>query len=422
MREGYVKQYRQLLNSDIWQSGDLALGRVWQWCLLKATYRNFKAIVGSEVISLQPGQFVCGELKGAEECKIPASTFRKKLILLKKLDTVALIRKRHYTLVTIVNWATYQMDGSVVDAQRERVGSELEDIQEGKKGREDKEKRKETDTSTLRVDKAVSSETEEPEQVHQAIPQSQALSASDCRAGAKPAVPMFDRNARFEEAWAAYPLKLGKKVAARHFAASVKCDVDFLSLMRAMSNYKVSPNAVKEGGKYIQHGSTWFNCWEEWVVPPKAPSARQSSQPQQTGRPYCDLSKEWHSGQRPDEVHHPVPGVAPPQMLRSDPRPDRDSHVRPFDLPPAEKAELKERLPKEREELLGKPVLTRPDGKPQPDQSPFHFPRPWEKSVLREYAEARRAEKEKLSLAEGNSEPGEASTATPEEKERLNRS
>jgi hypothetical protein len=421
MREGYVKQYRQLLNSDIWQSGDLALGRVWQWCLLKATYRNFKAVVGSEIISLQPGQFVSGELKGAQECKIPASTFRKKLILLEKLDTISLIRKRHYTLVTITNWTTYQSDGNVAEAQRERVASESEDIQEGKERRKDKEKRKDTDTSTLRVDKAVSSETEKPEQVHRAIPQSPALPASDCRAGAKPPVPRFDHNARFEEAWAAYPLKLGKKVAARHFAASVKCEVDFLSLMRALANYKVSPNAVKEGGKYIQHGSTWFNCWEEWVDPPKAPSARQSSQPQHTGRPFCDLAKERISAQRPDDVYNPVPGVAPPQMLRSDPRPDRDSCVRPFDLPPAEKAELKERLRKEREELLGKPVLS-PDGKPQPDQSPFHFPRPWEKSVLREYAEARRAEKEKLSLAEGNSEPGEASTATPEEKERLNRS
>ena len=249
--------------------------------------------------------------------------------------------------------------------------------------------------------------------MHRAIPQSPALPASDCRAGAKPPVPRFDHNARFEEAWAAYPLKLGKKVAARHFAASVKCEVDFLSLMRALANYKVSPNAVKEGGKYIQHGSTWFNCWEEWVEPPKAPSAGQPSKPQQTGRPYCDLAKERLSAQRPDDVRNPVPSGAPPQMLRPDPLPDRDSHVRLFDLQPAEKAELKERLRKEREELLGKPALIRPDDKPHPDQSAFHFPRPWEKSVLREQAEARRAEKERLSLAEGNSDPREASTGKP---------
>ena len=78
-------------------------------------------------------------------------------------------------------------------------------------------------------------------------------------------VPEFDVDGKFEEAWKAYPLRLGRKAALRHFTHSVTNDFLFLSLMKAMGNYKRSPNATKDGGKYIQHGGTWFNNWLDWV-------------------------------------------------------------------------------------------------------------------------------------------------------------
>ena len=134
--KGYIKTHRQLLGSDIWESGDLALGRVWDWCMMKASYKNYQAVVGNEVVPLQPGQFVCGELKGATECVIPPSTFRKKLLLLEKLHSISLIRKRTHTTVTLLNWGAYQSDGSATEVQQKHSGSTAEDIQEGKEGKE----------------------------------------------------------------------------------------------------------------------------------------------------------------------------------------------------------------------------------------------------------------------------------------------
>lgn len=73
--------------------------------------------------------------------------------------------------------------------------------------------------------------------------------------------------AAFERLWNEYPNKVGKKDAERHFLGSVKGDEDVKKLEIALKNYKAS-DVVKKG--YIQNGKTWFNNWQDWVVPPKA--------------------------------------------------------------------------------------------------------------------------------------------------------
>jgi len=66
----------------------------------------------------------------------------------------------------------------------------------------------------------------------------------------------------FEEVWALYPEKVGRKEAQRHFEASVKTDKDLVDIKIAIENYKQS-DRVKKG--YIQNGSTFFNDWQGWV-------------------------------------------------------------------------------------------------------------------------------------------------------------
>lgn len=74
-----------------------------------------------------------------------------------------------------------------------------------------------------------------------------------------PAAPKFD----FEILWKRFPKRLGKKTASRHFSSSVKTDVDFQNIQKALSNYLRSI-AGKEA-QYVQHGSTWFNNWQDWI-------------------------------------------------------------------------------------------------------------------------------------------------------------
>jgi len=73
----------------------------------------------------------------------------------------------------------------------------------------------------------------------------------------------------FEEAWKAYPMKVGKKAARRHYNASVDCEEMHYSLIRAMDKYIAFVNS---GERPWQNGSTWFNNWEDWKdfePPPK---------------------------------------------------------------------------------------------------------------------------------------------------------
>ena len=66
----------------------------------------------------------------------------------------------------------------------------------------------------------------------------------------------------FEEIFKKYPNKDGKKIALKHFIASVKTDQDLQDIQKALSNY-LNSKRVKEG--YIKNGSTWFNNWKDWV-------------------------------------------------------------------------------------------------------------------------------------------------------------
>ena len=69
----------------------------------------------------------------------------------------------------------------------------------------------------------------------------------------------------FEELWQKYPRKLGKPDALNKFLKTVKTEEAFKSINRAMNNF-LSSSQAKGDIKYIPHGSTWFNNWEDWIT------------------------------------------------------------------------------------------------------------------------------------------------------------
>ena len=70
----------------------------------------------------------------------------------------------------------------------------------------------------------------------------------------------------FDSLWAKYPNKDGKKAAERHFHNEIKNDQDWQDINTAIKNYLES-DVVKKG--FIKNGSTWFNNWRDWIVPPR---------------------------------------------------------------------------------------------------------------------------------------------------------
>jgi len=85
----------------------------------------------------------------------------------------------------------------------------------------------------------------------------------------------------FDPIWESYPRKIGKKDAERHFRASVKKGFTVEQIQKAVDNYKSYLKETKTEDKYIQHGSKFFNNWEDYLnyESSSKPRSRTDSQP-----------------------------------------------------------------------------------------------------------------------------------------------
>lgn len=121
---GWVKLHRCLINKPIFDNANLL--KVWIWCLCKATHSEHDQLVGLQVVKLQPGQFIFGRIKAAEELNIPQSTVWRLITFLKKNESLDIKTNNKYSLITIDNWASYQADADKMDIKTDnnRTSSE----------------------------------------------------------------------------------------------------------------------------------------------------------------------------------------------------------------------------------------------------------------------------------------------------------
>jgi uncharacterized phage protein (TIGR02220 family) len=128
MKSGYTKAWRRELQSDIWQMPPL-YHRVWLWLRQKAKYKveEFPTKRGYGVWLL-PGQFLTsydhiakgvGWMEWGKEKNPNKKTVKEVLDWLTFSNMVTVESNAFGTLITIVNWDTY----NVVDAQKVTVES-----------------------------------------------------------------------------------------------------------------------------------------------------------------------------------------------------------------------------------------------------------------------------------------------------------
>ncbi len=108
--EGWIKLYRQLLDSRAFH--DPVLLKVWIWCLLKASHKEQFVLIrtgrGMTTVSLKPGEFLFGRHQGSKELSLSPSTLYRKIQCLCVLAMIALKPDTHFSIVTILNWETFQ--------------------------------------------------------------------------------------------------------------------------------------------------------------------------------------------------------------------------------------------------------------------------------------------------------------------------
>lgn len=75
----------------------------------------------------------------------------------------------------------------------------------------------------------------------------------------------YNSAANFDAVYAQYPRKMGRKAALKHFQSSIKTEADLASIQDALNNYKAYLVEKKIEDQYVQHASTWFNNWRDWI-------------------------------------------------------------------------------------------------------------------------------------------------------------
>jgi uncharacterized phage protein (TIGR02220 family) len=105
---GWIKLHRQLLESTVFDNSDLL--KVWVWCLLKATHRKRKQLVGLQEVMLEEGQFIFGRKKASEELKLSESKVYRLMKILKSENNISMKSNNKFTIITVENWTLYQGD------------------------------------------------------------------------------------------------------------------------------------------------------------------------------------------------------------------------------------------------------------------------------------------------------------------------
>jgi hypothetical protein len=106
--DGYVKVYRKLLTSAVFQNEKLL--KVWIWCLIRANWTESPIFFDGEEITLQRGQFVTGRFTGSEQCNMNPKTFYNQLQKLAEMNNIVLVSDNRKTKISIVNYESYQDD------------------------------------------------------------------------------------------------------------------------------------------------------------------------------------------------------------------------------------------------------------------------------------------------------------------------
>jgi len=79
---------------------------------LKASHKEFDAIVGLQEVHLMPGQFVFGLHVASKETGLTIQEIRTIVDFLRKAGNLTIKSTNKFSVITIINWPTYQGDDS----------------------------------------------------------------------------------------------------------------------------------------------------------------------------------------------------------------------------------------------------------------------------------------------------------------------
>ena len=108
MHRGYIKLWRKSLDNPCFNNPKTWV--FWCYCLMKASHRKRCAMIGNQLVALNPGQFVFGRKTACHETGLSPQTIRTSLKLLSANQQITVKPTNKYSIITIINWDIYQPD------------------------------------------------------------------------------------------------------------------------------------------------------------------------------------------------------------------------------------------------------------------------------------------------------------------------
>jgi hypothetical protein len=227
MTDGWIKLHRKLQDNPIWTAEPFTKGQAWADLLLMANHIETSFTIRGIWVTVKSGQIARGEEYFAKRWRWSRNKFRRFLIWLETEQQIKQQKSHLITVISIVNWEWYQGNG-VVNGTINGT----------------------TDGTTERQQKNIYKNVKNIKEVN--------TNAQDC------VNSDFDTLSAFEVVWKKYPRRLGRKAAYRHFAATVKTAGDLERIKTSLLNYLDHIDSEKIEPRFIQHGATWFNNWQDW--------------------------------------------------------------------------------------------------------------------------------------------------------------
>jgi len=102
--QGYIKLHRKILDNGVFADAELL--KVFVWCILKANTTP-NVVYGRKV---DVGEFITGRITASEELYLKPSTIYKRLQKLKSQGYIDISSTTKNSLITVVNYKSYQLD------------------------------------------------------------------------------------------------------------------------------------------------------------------------------------------------------------------------------------------------------------------------------------------------------------------------
>ena len=106
MHRGFVCLWRKSLDCSAFKNANIWY--FWSYCLMKASHKKYIALIGFKEIEINPGQFIFGRRKASTELSLSEQEIRTCVRFLEKIGNLTQTSTQRFSLISIVNWDTYQ--------------------------------------------------------------------------------------------------------------------------------------------------------------------------------------------------------------------------------------------------------------------------------------------------------------------------